>query len=162
MRKVRSLKNEGGIALVEIIISSAIASLVAIFIGITVTQFVLVRNEMLHTANKTYLAEEGYEVVRLLRDDGWTNLSSLPLQTSHYLQISTTTISITGTPEIVSGKYTRSFLLSPIYRNAADDIVASTTVGANIDDDSRQVTVSVSDSRGTTTMKALFTNFLSL
>jgi Tfp pilus assembly protein PilV len=151
-----------GITLVEVLIGVGIAALVGVFVGLTVTQFAEARNVILHDVKKAYLAEEGYELVRFLRDEDWTNLSSLTSHTKYGLDTSTTTISTSASPELIDGTYERSFELRPVYRNSSDTIVASTTSGATVDNNSKEVVIFVADTNGTTTMQALLMNFSAL
>lgn len=147
-----------GISLVEVLVGVALIGVVGIFVSITVTQFAQIRNNILTDTNKVYLTEEGYEIIRLLRDEDWTNISGLSLNTPHYLQVSTTTLAIGGSSELIDGRYNRSFLVQSIYRNGSGNIVASTTAGATVDTDARELSVYVGDSNGTNTIKAILVN----
>lgn len=151
-------KNYQGVALVEVLIGVSLLAVVGVFVGMTVTQFVTTRNEILAQAKKVYLAEEGYETIRLLRDEDWSNISSLSANTYHYLQVTTSSVAIGGSSESIDGQYQRSFLIQPIYRNAAGDIVASTTVGSAVDSDSKKIFIYVSDNNSTTTVNAVLTH----
>lgn len=151
--------NNQGMSLVEVIIASAIASVVAIFVGVTVAQFASVRADILNDTKKLYLAEEGYELIRLVRDEDWSDLSNIPAQDYFYLQISTTTLAVGSSPEIIDGEYVRSFRLMPLYRNNQGNIVTSTTSGAVNDDNGREVYIYVADDSGTTTLRSLLMNF---
>lgn len=147
-----------GISLVEVLVGVALIGVVGIFVSITVTQFAQIRNNILTDTNKVYLTEEGYEIIRLLRDENWTNISSLSLNTPYYLQVSTTTLAIGGSSELIEGRYNRSFLVQSIYRNGSGNIVASTTSGSTIDNDARELSVYVRDVNGTNTIKAVLVN----
>lgn len=147
-----------GISLVEVLVGVSLIGVVGIFVGVTVTQFAQIRNNILTDTNKVYLTEEGYEIIRLLRDENWTNINSLSLNTPYYLQVSTTTLAIGGSSELIDGRYNRSFLVQSIYRNGSGNIVASTTAGATVDADARELSVYVGDSNGTNTIKGILVN----
>ncbi len=149
-----------GITLVEVMVAVGIVSLASIFIGLTVFQFAESRKELLHDTDKMYLAEEGYEMIRLLRDEDWANLSILTLNTDYYLQVDDTNLAIGTVPEIINGRYTRLFKLLRVYRNATTKEIVSS--GGVLDDASLKLEVSVGDSNGTTTVEALLVNFSSL
>ncbi|USN87370.1 MAG: prepilin-type N-terminal cleavage/methylation domain-containing protein [Candidatus Nomurabacteria bacterium] len=151
-------KYNNGFSLIEVILGVSIITIIGIFVGLSVTQFSSTRNTILSETKKIYLAEEGYEIIRLLRDETWTNISSLSLDTTYFLDISTTTLAISGTPEIINNDYTRSFSLQYAYRDGSNDIVASSTPGATADVDMRKVFIYVSDGKSTTTYKALLAN----
>ena len=155
-----SIKNsQSGMSLVEVVLASTITSLVAIFVGVTVAQFASVRADILNNTKKIYLAEEGYELIRLVRDGGWSAISSIPQQTSYYIQVSTTTLAVGLSPEIIDGKYLRSFRLLPLYRNIQGVIVTSTTSGAITDTNGRELFIYVADDSSTTTLRSLLMNF---
>lgn len=151
-------KKNKGVALVEVIIGVSLVSLISIFIGLAVTQFVNTRNVILSDTKKMYLAEEGYESIRFLRDENWSNISSLTSNTYYFLQISTTTVATSGSPEVIDGVYKRSFLIQPVYRGNSGDVVASTSAGAVLDTDTKKIFIFVNDTNGTTSVNALLTN----
>lgn len=147
-----------GTTLVEVLVGVSIVAIVSVFVGVTVYQFSVVRNNILDDTSKLYLAEEAYETIRFLRDADWSNISGLTNDTSYYLQVSTTTVAIGGSPELISGKFNRSFLVQPVYRNGSGNIVASTTSGASIDADAKHLFIYVGDNKSTTTMQAILVN----
>ena len=147
-----------GTTLVEVLVGVSIVAIVSIFVGLSVYQFSVVRNNILDDTNKLYLAEEAYEIIRFLRDADWSNISGLTNNTSYYLQVSTTTVAIGGSAEVIDGKFNRSFLVQPVYRNNSGDIVASTTSGASIDTDAKHLFIYVGDNKSTTTMQAVLVN----
>lgn len=155
---LKSKKQNLGVALVEVLIGVSLVAIIGVFISLTVTQYVNTRNIILSDTNKVYLAEEGYEIIRFLRDENWTNISGLSNNTRYYLQVSTSTITIGGTSELIDGKYSRSFLLQPVYRSATGNIVPSGTSGAVLDADARNLFVYVADNNSTTTFEAVVTN----
>ena len=147
-----------GTTLVEVLVGVSIVAIVSIFVGLSVYQFSVVRNNILDDTNKLYLAEEAYEIIRFLRDADWSNISGLTNNTSYYLQVSTTTVAVGGSYEIIDNKFNRSFLVQPVYRNNSGDIVASTTSGASIDTDAKHLFIYVGDNKSTTTMQAVLVN----
>ena len=150
--------NKRGVALVEVLIGVSLITIVVAFVGLAVTQFVNIRNVILSDTKKMYLAEEGYEIIRFLRDENWSNISGLTNNTYYFLQVSTTTVSIGGSSELIDGMYNRSFLVQPVYRNNSGSIVAANGAGAALDSDTKKLIVYVSDVNGTTSVSALLTN----
>ena len=149
--------NQSGFGLVEIVVAVTIITIVSIFISLTITQVIQARTVMLQDTHKLYLAEEGYEMVRFLRDDSWSAISSLSYDQAYYFDSSTTTIALSVDPEVI-GQYTRSFRLLPVYRSGAGEIVDGGEIGATIDEGSRFVRVHVVDDNGTTTVEAIMAN----
>lgn len=155
MKRTASQK---GITLIEVMVGISILAVSLVFIGYTITLYVTVRDEMLADAQAVYLAEEGYELVRLIRNDDWNTLEALAVDTPHALSVTTTTVSVAAPPEIIDGKFVRTFELRELYRDGDDDVVASTTAGSTTDEEGRELWVRVGSEYGTTTMRAIITN----
>lgn len=149
---------QAGVTLVEVVIGISIIAIAVVAIGYSVTQYVEARAALLNDAKGAYLAEEGYEIIRAIRDTDWNTIEALTIGTTYYLDVSTTTIAITNTPEIIDTTFNRSFVVQHVYRNASDDIVISTTPGATVDDGSREVEITVGGPNGTSTFEAIITN----
>lgn len=155
---MRYHRHQLGISLVEVILGIGILALALIFINYTVTEFVTARDEALVETKALYLAEEGYELVRALRDNDWDTIAGLSVDTDYALEVATSTIALGPVPEIIDEDYRRRFHLRPLYRDSDDDIVASTTAGATSDSEGREVWVEVGSPLGTTTVRAILTN----
>lgn len=149
---------QAGISLIEVVFSVTIISIALIFIGYTVTLFVQVRHEMRMGTQALYLAEEGYELIRAIRNDSWSTIDALTLDTKYTFNLTTTTIAISSIPEIIDGEFNRVFEVRELYRNGDDDVVASTTPGSASDDEAREVIVRVGYGYGTTTLRSVITN----
>jgi type II secretory pathway pseudopilin PulG len=151
-----------GISLVEVLIGVSIVAALLVVIGYSINTYVSARAALLNNTKATYLAEEGLEIIRAVRDNDWNIIDALPTNATRYLSVSTTTFSIVPTPEIIDSNFYREFKVRPVYRNASDDIVASTTAGATVDDGSRQIYMYVGGPAGTTTMQAIITNLYAI
>lgn len=130
-----------GSGLIEIVIAGAILSAVSLsFFGTLALLSRFHQKDML-TIKGQLLAEEGLEVIRLVKGAGWNTLSSIPMNESRYFALASSSWAITTTPEIIDGVFARSFQLLPVGRNVSDDIVSS---GGTIDSNTllAQVTVS--------------------
>ncbi|MDA8596812.1 hypothetical protein N9L26_00565 [Candidatus Pacebacteria bacterium] len=132
--------NASGVALVEVVLGVAIAGIVVAMIAFTFGLFVSASNRAVEETQALYLAEEGLEILTHLRDTDWDILETdLAVDTTYYLSVATTALDTTITPEVIDGKFTRSFRLSEVERNGNDDIVSS----GSVDDGIRFVTMSV-------------------
>jgi Tfp pilus assembly protein PilV len=147
-----------GVTLIEVLIAIGTVSVILIAVGLSVTSYVEARKNLLTQTKSTYLIEEGYETLRAIRDTNWSTLSALTVDDTYYFSLSTTTLSIVTTPEIIDTDYRRSFVVRSVYRNGSRDIVASTTVGATVDSNSRQFDISVANPVGTSKFSAILTN----
>lgn len=159
--RVRKLRNHStaGAALVEVIIGLFLVLIVVGMISGAITNYTEARARLFDEAQKSYLAEEAYEALRFLRDEDWTNVGSLSLEARYALQFAPGAISTTAGVESVQG-FERSFVLSEVYRSTEGTIVPVGTPGATLDPDARTATIDVVSARGTTTVTALLTNFL--
>jgi len=125
--------DQAGFTVVEIMIGLTLFATIFLFIFETLTLYFENQNRILDHTKALYLAEAGQEYVRYVRDDDWATFSALTTGTSHYLDIATGTVSVSGSPEVIDGVFTRRFTIWPAYRNNSDDLVASTTSGASVD-----------------------------
>lgn len=139
---MKTLRSQSGFTVVEVLIGLAIFVVIFLFIYETLTLFFVNQVRLLESTQALYLAEAGQEYVRHLRDEDWGNITGLSTGTTYYFSVSTTTIATTTSPETI-GKFTRSFVLWPAYRDGDDDLVASTTAGASADSGSYMLTTKV-------------------
>lgn len=140
MRDIRNTTR--GVTVVEVMIGLTIFLLIFAFILQTLTIFFSAQRTVLNSTQALYLAEEGQEIVRYVRDVDWNEIEALSVDTPYYLFVATSTVGTTTVPETV-GIFSRSFIVREAFRDADDDIVASTTAGATADDNSRFITVRV-------------------
>lgn len=133
-----------GVSSIEVVVGVTIAGIIISFAMNSLVQFSQTGRSFTVRTQALYLAEEGLEFVRYMRDEQWSNISSLPLDTVRYLEVRSDEILSTTTPEVL-GEFTRSFTVQNVYRNTTtDDIVASTTGGSAADVESKYITVTVS------------------
>jgi hypothetical protein len=136
------IKNtESGSGLVEVVVASAIISLVAVsFLGSFALLSRFHQRDML--AIKAQLAaEEGLEAIRLIKSSSWSSLSSIPVNQDRHFALATSSWSATTTVELIDGLFYRSFRLGAVSRDSSDSIVAS---GGTVDPNTLLVEVSVS------------------
>lgn len=101
----------------------------------------------------SYLLEESVEATKILRDNGFSaNINSVADNTAYYFLWNGSTWTLTTTPQYVDGKYLRSVVFSPVYRDSNDDIAYSGT----LDTDTRRATSTVAwNFRGVTTTRSI-------
>jgi type II secretory pathway pseudopilin PulG len=151
-----------GITLIEVIFAVSIIAAIVMVIGFSITSYVDARAQLLANTKAIYLAEEGYEVLRALRDDDWDTVDAVPIGDVHYLDVSTSTLAIGSTQEIIDVEFYRSFVFNAVYRDSDDDVVSSTTPGATIDTEILELTVFVDGPTGTTSVTALLSNLYAI
>ncbi len=149
-------KGEKGFSLAEAIIASAISLFV--ILGITAFFSTIFSMSVANSARiqAAFLAEEGLEAVRILRDAGWDeNIETQALDVPFYLDFEGSSWTATTSNIYVDGLFQREVVLSAVNRDSNFDIVES---GGNSDPDSRKITVSISWSLGnSTTTKSVST-----
>ena len=130
---------------VVIVISIIVGAMLA---ALAVTQkSIYLSRQSLNQAQVLYFLEEGVEATRLIRDNGWPNISALTNSTEYYLNFSGGTWNFTTTPES-SDIFTRKVVFAPAYRDGNDNLAESGT----LDEQVRLVTVTVSWPEGVETI----------
>ncbi len=150
------LKNKKGFSVIEIIIACAIISTSIFALVSSASKGVQLSNQALKQTQATTLLEEGAEAVKSIRDNLWTDISSLTVGTTYYLSFDTTTNkwSLSTTASTIDSIFTRTIVISAVNRDSNDDI---TTSGGTLDARTKKVIINVSwkNSSNTITSKDL-------
>jgi len=140
---IHKFSNNNGYGLIEVIVAAAIISTTLVTLaGAAQIAFRAVSQTLSKTQGE-FLVEESLEVARVLRDVSYAS-EILPRTTGlvYYPNFSTTTNTwtITSTnPGAVHDIFTQTVLFYDVFRDANKDIVASTTPGATLDPDTKEV-----------------------
>ena len=138
--------------MIEVVVASSIIAVAVLATMAVAEKSIRVSVQGVHTAEASFLLEEGAEAVRILRDNGWSNISSLNNATNYYPDFSggTWTLSTTSSPV---GIFTRKVNIASVNRdNTTNDIAA---VGID-DPGTKLITVTVSWSeRGSAVSRTL-------
>ncbi len=151
-----------GFSMVEVVIAVSIA----VLFFLAIYEVILFSNKImangLRKIEAGYLAQEGIEAARLMRDNGWTdNIATLNNNTDYYLELVGGQWTLTVTPqELINGIFSRRINLYAVNRDGDDNIAAAGTIDTN----TRRVLVNVSwEERGkqySIPVEAYITNFL--
>src|SRR6266568_1230003 len=96
----KNIKNYG-FMMVEILVAISIMT-VSILAAMEVAQkSINVSRQAFHTTQAAFLLEEGAEAVRIVRDSGWSNISSLTIGTNYYPTFSANTWTLSTTPNTI-------------------------------------------------------------
>ena len=136
-----------GVSMVEVLIASAIimtsvVSILGVYSGLTT---ISLRNTSKVQAGM--LLDEGAEALRFMRDVSWSaNIAPLTASTTYWLywDYSTSTYGwrATTTQVIIDDQFNRSFVLTPVYRDATTfNIVQS---GGTVDTGTRKAIITTS------------------
>lgn len=135
-----------GFGILEIVIASAIIG-GTLFAMVSI--FLLSRDAIIFSTQKlqaSFIAEEGLEVLRFMRDSGWSgNIASLSPGTDYYFAFSTSTsnwsVNSSAQPTI-ENLFARSFKIENVSRDVSANIEAVYNA-ANDDPGTKKVTVKV-------------------
>ncbi len=135
-----------GISLVEVVIGTALILLALTGMVSAYSFYLKAGLKNTDHLKSVFLLQEGVEAVTLLRDDTWSNLSSLATGTPYYLSWNGTKWVGTTTATLIDTVFTRTVTLDSVYRKTAgQDIVASSSPDAKaLDANARKLTVKVS------------------
>ncbi|MEK7471140.1 MAG: hypothetical protein AAB623_00625 [Patescibacteria group bacterium] len=124
MKKI--IKNPG-FMVVEILVAISIITVSILAATAVAQKSIYVSRQAFHTTQATFLLEEGAEAVRILRDNAWSNISSLAVSTNYYPTFSGGTWTLSQTANTV-GIFTRRVTIAGVNRdNDTQDIASSGT-----------------------------------
>lgn len=140
-----------GFMMVEVVVVISII-LVSVLAAMSVAQkSISVSRQALHTSQASFLLEEGAEAVRILRDNSWSNISSLTAGAAYY-PIFSESWTLSPNPSSL-GIFTRTVTVNNVNRdNTTSDISSSGTNDAG----TKLITIRVSwNENGETVSKTL-------
>lgn len=143
------IKRDKGISLVELLVGAAILTMFIVALVVVFQNFLVQSFNSVEKVQASYLAEEGIEVFKALRDDGWEeNIADLEEGTVYYLNFSDGAWQLVSSqPALIEGSFDRALIIEEVYRDGSDDISDSGTVDPN----TKKVSVSVSWLQGNAT-----------
>jgi type II secretory pathway pseudopilin PulG len=157
LEKIGTRRVSKGTFLVEVVIVVSIITLMLLAtMQITALSTRISRRALAET-QVAFLAEEGADVVRLIRDAGWNSFSALTTGTPYYLVHGVGGWTLTTSPTLVDSMFTRSVVFSTVNRDGNDDIVTS---GGTLDSGTRKVTVTISWNDGSEIVTKALTFYL--
>lgn len=148
-----------GFGILEIVIASAVVGVSIFSLSAAAVLSNRLQIQSIEKIRANFLAEEGVEAMRFLRDKSWdVNLANLSSGANYYLGFSTTTSiwSIGATPSThIDSIFERKISVESVYRDLNDNIVS---FGGAEDINSKKINVVVSWSeRGATSTVQLST-----
>jgi len=155
-----SKQKQRGFGLVEMLIGAAVLSTSLLGISTFFQKTLEVSSITQSAVQGDYLLEEGVEVVKLLRDAGYTNnIASLSTIAPTYLVWSGTNWATSTTNVFIDNKFERKITVVEVMRNASEDISGAGTP----DPKTKLVTVSVAwNVKGATTTKTIQTYIMNI
>lgn len=148
--------SQKGFGVVEIVVSAAIITIVLLGLVAAFHGALKISTETGKKIQANFLAEEGMEAVRIMRDTDWNNIGRLSTTTSYRFAFTGSAWATSTAPALVGGVFDRTFIVRDVYRDGAGKIAAS---GA-YDPETKKVTVTVGWLKaGATTTVSLATYF---
>ena len=127
--------------MIEILVAASIITASVLAAMAVAQKSIYVARQSFHTSQASFLLEEGAEAVRVLRDNAWTNISSLTTGANYYPLFSSGTWTLSAT-SLQVGIFTRTVSMANVSRDSTtSDIVSS---GGTNDASTKLVTVTVS------------------
>ncbi len=155
-----SFSKTKGISVVEVVVASTIISVFFLSLAGVYNLYIKIGARGLNTTKAAFLAEEGVEVMKFLRDTSWsTRIDPLIEGNTYYLSWNGSAWTTTTVPQYIN-EFERSVVLESVYRDSGGDIV----VGSGTEDvNTKKVTVSIAwTDRGATTTKTVATYMTNL
>jgi Tfp pilus assembly protein PilV len=157
----KNIKNSG-FMVIEMLVAISIIT-VSILTAMTVAgKSVYISHQALHTTEAGFLLEEGAEAVRIVRDNDWTNISSLSPNTNYYPIFYDNTWTLSTIVPYPIDIFTRTVTIQNVNRNNTTGDIA--TVGTD-DPGTKLITITVSWPEGGTilskTLQFYLTNIFS-
>ena len=143
MNRRLGLNKKRGVGLVEVIVGSAILAVVLFAFTSSLSLYSRANADATSRSQALYLAEEALEVVRGLRDSGWTTrIATVPVDTDYGISfdIENSVWTLVPSPDTVE-EFTRTLTFRDVYRDSDDNIVADAS--ESYDPDSRILEVEV-------------------
>jgi prepilin-type N-terminal cleavage/methylation domain-containing protein len=137
------LKKNKGFTIIEVLIASLIISTMMIAVMSATSIGIQLSERALRQVQASMLAEEGVEVIKIIRDNGWTSISGLSTNTDYYISFdSNWHVWTIGTTPVgpIDEIFTRKIVFSNVSRDSNDDIASSGSIDTGI----KKVSVTVS------------------
>jgi prepilin-type N-terminal cleavage/methylation domain-containing protein len=140
---------KSGFALIEVLVAVVILTSAALGIVTVASKSLAISQDNIKSYQASLAMQEAVEAVKLARLGSWSNITSLSVGTNFGMSWSGTNWTIGGTPSENSQGFTRTIILSDVYRDTvSDDIVTS---GGTLDSGTKKITITNSfTSRGQT------------
>lgn len=130
-----------GIGLVEVLVAVFIFTIILSSLILISNLYLSGATDSLRNTQAAYLAEEGIEGIKIIRDNSWDDILSIPSNTQKFLSFSSasSTWQISNTEEEI-GVFSRSFIINSVNRDTNGDI----SISGTDDPSTKKVTVNIS------------------
>lgn len=152
------MRNKAGFSLVEVLVMVFIATFSIFIVWRIYILYIKISVSNPAAFQSSFLAEEGIEAVKFMRDSSWSsNISTLSPGTSYTLVFDGTTWKATTTLAFIDSRFDRRVSVENVFRDVSGNIAASGTADPN----TKKVLVSVSWLKDTATTTRQITTYVS-
>lgn len=132
-----------GFGMLEILIAAALIALTVVGFGQVARTAIRSLEAEKMELEAAYLADEGIEAVRALRDSSWEDSIAALVPDTYYLELGEGWSLVSSPEPLLAGRYTRSVRLDEVRRDATTFQISSNPADP-VDGGTRLVTVTVS------------------
>lgn len=137
-----------GFALIEVLVAVVILTSAALGIVTVASRSLSLSQDNIKSYQASLAMQEAIEAVKITRLSGWSSITALSTGTNLGMTWSGSTWTVGGSPSLNSQGFTRTIVVSNVYRDSNDDIV---TTGGTLDTGTKKFTITNSwSSRGQT------------
>ena len=142
-------KNKGSMV-IEILVGLSILSIIILGFSNLAQKSISISNRSLNTLRATFLLEEAAEITKMYRDESWSNISNLSLNTDYYLSLDDVNDQfVFSTTPSQNDNFTRIINFQAVNRDSGTDDIS---VSGDNDPNTRLVNISISWQQGTETI----------
>lgn len=158
--KIKNFKSKisKGFSLAELVVMVFIATFSILIVWNIYSFFTQISLSNPSLFQASFLAEEGVEAVKFMRDSSWnTNIATLSTSTSYTLVFDGATWKASTTPTFIDGKFDRRVVVGDVSRNVNGDIDPA----GSFDINTKKITVTVSWLKDNATTSREITTYVS-
>lgn len=147
-----------GSALLEVLFGISVVSIVLLSLLGAYNVYLKNAFRLTEKVQASFLAEEGIEALRIIRDNGWnTSFGTFVSDTPYNFSFEGGAWKATTTAIIVDGRFWRTFKISAVNRDSSDDIILG---GGTNDPNTKKAVVTVSWNSGGATSTISISTYL--
>lgn len=135
---------------IEILVGLSILSIIILGFSNLAQKSISISSRSLNILRATFLLEEAAEITKMYRDESWSNISNLSLNTDYYLSLDDVNDQfVFSTTPNQNDNFTRIINFQAVNRDSATDDIS---VSGDNDPNTRLVNISISWQQGTETI----------
>lgn len=134
----KKINKKRGFALIEVLVAVVILTSASLGIVTVASRYLSISQDNIKSYQASLATQEAIEAVKIIRLSGWSSITSLSTGTNLGISWNGSEWTIGGTPTANTQGFTRTIVVSDIYRDVNDDIV---TTGGTLDTGTKKFTI---------------------